>query len=136
LDGDSSDVDKTLSCTSLGADFGKKGPPIAPPPAHGDSMWLVCDSQTVVLNVLEHRDASGTGRAPSMAPPVGGSSIVKGDLDAKGNASLSGGKDSFKGTATLDTGSPSVKLQGTYTSAGTAFSVDQTVKCAELFSDL
>jgi hypothetical protein len=49
LAGSTSDVAKTLSCTSLGGAFGEKGSATPPVPVNGDSTWAICDSATIEM---------------------------------------------------------------------------------------
>jgi hypothetical protein len=140
LDGDGFAVDKKLSCSSLGRDFGKKGPVLPAPIAHGDSAWLVCANAVVVANVLEHRNANGDGRETELVLIKGRDDVVSGKIvsGAADLASIAGDAgDAFKGKAEVSFGvSPRIRLNGTFSSNGMPITLDEKIACKQLFTDL
>ena len=138
LEGTTFAIDKKLSCKSLGLDFPKAGPAVSPPSVqHGDSQWLFCNSQRLVGNMLEHRNAAGDGRETSFTLVAGGKVRVAGNIEDDGAVHLvskDGTASSFEGTATVD--GLSIALEGVLSLDGTSFSVDDTIACSQLYSNL
>jgi hypothetical protein len=132
-----SSVHKTLSCTSLGANFEADQTVVPTNAIARDGSWLLCYSATVLANVFEQPGEGVGDRTRSITVVADGDSLVFGEMSGSGTVRLGigGSADSFQGNATVrfNDGS-SMDLRGTYTMFGTAYDVNETLMCKRLLA--
>jgi hypothetical protein len=97
-----------------------------------DSLWLVCKSDNLVVNVLEHR--SGAENRAMALSLIHGAHVATGSSDYEStNAVVLGGPNmSFLGQVDVDFAKSTLELKGSLSLSGFAKKITQKLDCSEM----
>ncbi len=97
-----------------------------------DSLWVLCKSNNLVMNILEHRDGAD-GRVAEVTL-IYGSHVAKGTLDYELGkmANFKGKSINFDGEISFRFPISDIKIQGNLRINNSAYNIKQVLACEEI----